>query len=250
MHTPRRLVFSLLACAVSACVHSRAAAPGPIVTDRPDQTEGTALVSPGWWQVEGGVTEYKPKVGADTREAGELLLRYGVGRRFEARFELPSIITGTGIRREWSEGGLGFKTPLLVPSPGASRAVPALSLLAATGVSTHWSDGPALRTPELILAAGWGLTDQWDVSANVVTQPFSRYAADHFIGTTLSTGYEFNDRLGAYAEVYSLGVGTLNGGLTYRLTPDFQVDARIGRTNYWQVDRSTTFTGVGFGVRW
>jgi hypothetical protein len=220
------------------------------VTDRPDQTEGTDLVAPGWWQAEGGVTEYRPKYGANTREAGEVLLRYGVGRRFEARLELPSVITRAGTRREFSKGWLGFKTPLLIPRSGASRAVPALSLLAATGVSTRWTDGPALTTPEVILAAGWELTERWDLSANVASYPFSRYATDHLEGISLSTGYAVNDRLGMYLETYDFDGPTLNGGLTYRLTPNFQVDARIGRMNYWRTARSTLFTGVGFGVRW
>jgi hypothetical protein len=240
----QRLILSILACTLSACAHTRAMAPGPIVTDRPDQTEGTDLVSPGWSQVEGGITAFSPRRGPDSRQAGEVLLRYGVASRFEARAELPSVMTSRNRRREFTDGSLGFKTPLLVPRSDASRAVPALSLLAAMGVSTQWGNGVALRTPEVILAAGWGLTDRWDVSANIVTDPFSRYASNHFVGTTLATGYEFNDRLGSYAEIYALDVPAVNGGLTYRLTPDFQVDARIGRT------ASTLFTGVGLGVRW
>lgn len=248
----RSLSQALLAwalCGMSACGHQRVM-PGPIVTDRPDQTEGTDLVAPGWWQAEGGVTAFTPRSGPQSREIGELLLRYGAGPRFEARVEMPSVITSQARRREVSEGALGFKTPIVVPRVGASRAIPAISLLASTSVSTHWADGPVLSTPEVIVAGGWGLSDRWDVSANLVSMPFSRYATDRFVGLTFTTGLAINERLGTYAEIYNLGVPTLNGGLTYRLTPGFQVDARLGLADANSARDRTVFTGAGFGVRW
>ena len=234
--------------ALCACVHTRAT-PGPIVTDRPDQTEGTDLVAPGWTQLEAGMTAYVPRRGARTRSLGEGLLRYRVLPRLEARVDIPSIVMTTGAKREFGDGGLGIKTPLLIPGEGASRAVPALSFLASTSVSKNWSKGPAFGTPEVILASSWELSDRVELAGNVVGRPFASQSGDRWEGISVTAGFDLTDRLGSYAEVYNLGTPTVNGGLTYRITPDFQVDGRVGVSGYGDRDR-ITFVGVGFGTRW
>lgn len=245
-------ICAIVAVALSACAHVHSVS-APIVTDRPDQTEGTALVARGWTQLEAGVTAYGSGRAPATRSFGEALLRYGVAPRFEARFDLPSVITTTGSAHELSEGGVGFKTALLIPAEHASHAVPAVSLLASTGISTHWSRGTALGTPEVILASSWGLSDRADLSANVVTLPFAGGAGASWVGLTLSAGFDLTDRLGAYAEVYNLGSPTANGGVTWRVTPGFQVDARLGLTDLMAPRARggpTGLAGVGFGTRW
>ena len=195
------------------------------------------------------MTAYVPRYGARTRSLGEGLLRYGVLPRLEARVDIPSIVLTTGAKREFGDGGLGVKTPLLIPAEGASRAVPALSLLASTSVSTNWSMGPALGTPEIILASSWELSDRVGLAANVVGRPFATQSRDRWEGISVSAGFDLTDRLGSYAEVYNLGTPAVNGGLTYRVTPNFQVDGRVGVSGYRDRYRST-FVGVGFGTRW
>ena len=135
LHT---LVASLALC---ACVHTRPA-PEPIVTDRPDQTEGTDLVAAGWTQLEAGMTAYVPRRRENSQSFGEGLIRYRAAPRLEARVEIPSIITTAGMKREIGDGRLGFKTPLVIRTEGSPRALPALSFLASTSVSTNWSKGP------------------------------------------------------------------------------------------------------------
>ena len=247
----RRFAFSALLLsplALCACVHT-GAAPAPIVTDRPDQTEGTDLVAPGWMQLEAGVTAYLPRRAERSQTLGEGLLRYRVLPRLEARVDIPSIVMTSGAKHELGEGGLGIKTPLFIPAEGASRAVPALSILAATGVSTNWSTGPALGTPEVILASAWQLSNRVELAANVVGRPFASRSGDKWEGMSLSSGVDLTDRFGAYGEVYNLGTPAVNSGLTYRLTPNFQVDARAGMMGYRSTDRIYYF-GVGFGTRW
>jgi hypothetical protein len=235
--------------ALCACVHSRAAT-GPIVTDRPDQTEGTQLVPPGWTQLEAGMTAYKPGLGKSYQTVGEALIRVLAAPRLEARLGIPSVITTSGADRELSDGGLEIKTPLLLPTKEASRAVPALSLLASTSISTHWSREPVFGTPQLILAASWSLSERADLASNIVALPFASQASDRLHGITLSAGFDFTDRFGSYAEVYNLGEPTANGGVTYRVTPNFQVDARAGVTGFTWPRKRGSFVGVGFGTRW
>jgi hypothetical protein len=247
----RRFAFYIVvvpSLSLCACVHTLAA-PGPIVTDRPDQTEGTGLVAPGWTQLEAGMTAYVPSRRERSQSLGEGLLRYRVLPRLEARADIPSIVLTSGAKREFGDGGLGIKTPLLIPAEGASRAVPALSLLASTSVSTNWSRGPALETPEIILASSWEFSDRVGLAANVVGRPFASRSGDMWEGISLSGGFDLTERLGSYAEAYNLGTPAVNTGLTYRLTPNFQVDGRIGVSGYSDRDR-IIFFGVGFGTRW
>ena len=60
----------------------------PLVTDRPDFTEGTVLVPRGTFQFEMGTTYQRHDVGYAV-SGPELLLRYGLRRRVELRFGLP-----------------------------------------------------------------------------------------------------------------------------------------------------------------
>ena len=241
--------LALPALALCACVHTHAAS-DPIVTDRPDQTEGTDLVPAGWTQLEAGMTAYNPGRGDSYRTVGEGLLRIRAAPRLEARIGIPSVITTSRASHEFGDGGLEIKTPLFIPKKETSRAMPALSLLASTSVSTHWSREPVFGTPQVILAASWSLSERVDLASNLVALPFASHTGDRVQGITLSAGFDLTDRLGSYAEVYNLGEPTVNGGLTYRVTPDFQVDARVGVTGFtWSWDRGS-FVGVGFGTRW
>lgn len=250
MRRIRSRIALLQALALTACAHARSVAE-PITTDRPDATEGTDLVAPGWTQIEGGMTAYRAsRFNGASQSFGELLVRVGAARRLEARLEIPSVVTMTGSKRQYSDPGLGIKTPLLIPADGASRAIPALSLLAATSVSTNWSAGPALGTPEIVLASAWSLSDRLDLAANAVTQPFASGSGEQWVGITIATGVALTERLGSYLEFYHLSTPTMNGGVTYRLTPDFQLDARAGMHSFRQPGNRTGFVGVGFATRW
>jgi hypothetical protein len=102
----------------------------------------------------------------------------------------------------------------------------------------------------VILAAAWSLSDRMELAGNVVTQPFARGSGAQWVGITVATGVELTDRLGTYAEVYNLGTPTANGGVTYRLTPNFQLDARAGVIGLMNQRSRGGFVGVGFATRW
>ncbi len=63
------------------------------------------------------------------------------------------------------------------------------------------------------------------------------------------------ERLGAYPEYFGLypntegsdSAHTINGGLTYLISNDFQIDARLGAG--LNEEASDVFTGVGFAWR-
>jgi hypothetical protein len=238
-----------LALAVCACAGVRAAPP-PIATDRPDKTEGTSLIAPGWTQLEAGLTSYSPRFGQRSVEYGEALFRHGLARRLEARFEIPSIIKTEATDAEYGDGGIGIKTPLFVPTGKTPPVIPELSLLVSTGVSTHWGDGPAFGTPEVNLAAAWPVSDRLELASNFVVQPFAKRSDDVWVGATLALGVGLTERLGSYFEIYDLGIRTLNGGVTYRVHDHLQVDARAGVAGWGYNSPRIRFVGVGFGTRW
>ncbi|HSK75218.1 MAG TPA: transporter, partial [Thermoanaerobaculia bacterium] len=77
----------------------------------------------------------------------------------------------------------------------------------------------------------------------------------HQLSASLSNGFSLTDRLGAYLEYYAFSEETLdgpsthylNGGFTWSLSPDLQLDARVG---FGLNDPSPDwFAGVGAAVR-
>ena len=89
-------VFCLVACAgvLGEARSSLSQEPEPLVTDRPDFTESASVPGGGRVQVEGGWTvEETGDVGAFL---GEILVRIGLGERFEARIEPATWISADG----------------------------------------------------------------------------------------------------------------------------------------------------------
>lgn len=212
----------------------------PLVADRPDFTESTASVAPGRFQVESGYTLSRGG-GTDTHAVGEVLVRVGLAPPLELRVAPGSYTVldrPAGSDAGLSNPALGAKATLLRPGPGARAAVPAVAVLAGTslpvGAEAVSPDG---AEPEAGVALGWELGGRLSLGANL---RHGRPVSDgERFGRTVATGalgLEATERLGAYVEVYTLrpdapGSGpadVLNGGLTLRLGPDAQLDARVG----------------------
>ena len=229
----------------------------PISTDRPDHTEGVELVPVGIVQVEGGATTARSG-GVRTTSYGEVLVRVGVADRLELRIE---PLTHTTVRAAGapSVGGLddmavGFKTPLFTPD-SAARFVPDVSLLLATSIPTgaHFlrADG---AQPEAVLAAAWSLTSRLGLATNLTLQRGSASGERYWErGASASAGIGLSERAGSYVEWYAIrdsrddaAAQVFNGGLTWRLSSDLQLDARAGRGTR----NEGTFAGIGIARRW
>ncbi|HVR97870.1 MAG TPA: transporter, partial [Thermoanaerobaculia bacterium] len=85
----RYALLLLVLTAAPAAALDLSGLPEPLVTDRPDFTESTSTVAPGHFQVEGGATLARVE-DEDSETWGEVLVRYGLGPRLEARLAAGS----------------------------------------------------------------------------------------------------------------------------------------------------------------
>jgi hypothetical protein len=231
----------------------------PISPDRPDSTEGTGLIPQGHYQIEGGTTLARVE-DVDSTAFGELLVRFGIGERSEARIGLGSY---TRVDDDFADIS-GFEDPALelkirftddageLP-PGR----PAVALVLGTSVpvgdreltSDEWE-------PLALLAFDWDL-GRFGLGANLGGS-YEAGDGERFnqAFASLSAGFSATDRLGTYLEWYGFseeekgGPSThyVDGGISYLINNDLMVDARIG-TGLNDADPDW-YAGVGASVRW
>ena len=231
--------------------------PDPIVTDRPDFTESAAVAGRGRVQVEGGWT-VEESGEAREHSLGEVLVRIGLGDRFEVRIEPGSWIwadDGAADVSGLDDAGLGLKVLVLEEQ---APAIPATALLFSTSVPTGVEEiGSTEWYPEVRLALGWTLSESWSLGANAgwARADDESEGFDQALGS-LALGRSLGERRGMFLELYGFApVGpdeddsaVFDGGVTLALGPDAQLDARAG---VGLTDAAPDWLfGVGFARRW
>jgi hypothetical protein len=238
--------------------------PEPLVTDRPDFTESASVPGGGRIQIEGGWT-VEGDDDARAHSLGEVLVRMGIGERFEARIEPLTWTSVDGGGADGGDGtddvdglddaGIGFKAMLFDARP---PGVPAAAFLAGTTVPTGDDEiGEEGWQPEARLALGWDLSELWSLGANAgwgrPEEDGERF--DQALGS-VALGRAIGERLGAFVELYGLApagadgdddASYLDGGLTLTFGPDAQLDARAG-AGLTEV-AADWFFGIGFARR-
>lgn len=248
---------SLAKCAVVAGVLAAAgcaARPpaGPLVSDRPDFTESAVSVEPGHVQVEGGYT-WADEDGGSTHSLGEVLARFGLAGRLEARIGLNSLV-GVEVagEREWAleDASLGAKLVML----GDGSPVAAALLVGSTIPTGESPVGGDVAVPGLTLALARHLNDRASLGANVLAEWPEDGAGGRYtdLGASLSLGLGVGERTGLFLEIFGFtaperGGGDrlyFDGGLTQQATDALQIDARVGG------GEGGWFFGVGVVRRW
>jgi hypothetical protein len=219
-----------------------------LVTDRPDFTESPVSVVSGRIQLEGGYT-FSRLEDERSHTVGELLARIGAVDRLEFRVGINSFVfrsePGPGdassaqLRsvRGLEDLTLGLKVELVRAQP-SKPGIPQIALLAGTTIPTGRSEiGSDGLTPGALVSAGWEIADWLSGGLNLgyanPADPLGRY--DELSGS-IAFGFGLTDRLGAFAEwfgIYPLpsereAENNADVGVTYMLSPDFQLDFRIG----------------------
>lgn len=244
----------------------------PLVTDRPDFTESTDAVPAGHLQIESGYTFTYDRESSDRvrdHTAPELLMRIGVVENFELRigwdgyswtdnqFEGRTRGDRRVTRDDWTQGAndlaLGIKYKFLeqdgpIPHFGviAGLTVPSGS----AGVSAGDVE------PEAVLLWAYDVTESFAVAGNVgLAVPTDE--GDRFFQTSasLSLAVALTERVGVYVEYFGFYPNTedsdaahsVNGGLTYLINRNFQIDCRVGAGLNEEAD--DFFAGVGFAWR-
>ncbi len=237
-----------------------------LITDRPDFTESPVSVAPGRVQLEGGYT-FSRVEGERSHTVGELLARIGAVDRLEFRLGINSFV----FRSEPDSGDvpssqprsvrgledltLGLKVEVFRP-PSSKPGLPHVGILAGTSLPTGRSDvGANGLQPGALLSAGWNLADWLAAGMNVgYAYPEDEDGRFDELSGSVALGFGLTQRLGAFAEwfgIYPLpsdraGENNANAGITYLLSPGFQLDARLGigiggpRPNFF----------VGAGAAW
>jgi len=227
----------------------------PIAPDRPDFTDGTLIVSPGYLQVEGGVTRSQ---GGGTSETvlPELTLRFAVSEEMELRFGWDGWSEQSGggdVVRGINDMSVGAKALLLGEEAQPLR----IGVLAATSVPIGSSSLTSDAWDPLVkLLWSYSLGDDYQLSGNLVaarpTENGVHYAQR---AQSLELGADLSEQTSIYLEYFGMSRETLDGpsthyldmGLTTLLSEDSSIDVRFGKG----LNRAASgwFSGVGMAMR-
>jgi len=230
----------------------------PLVGDRPDFTESGSTVPAPAVQLEAGVTLTNLERGGDALEAGEALVRIGVGPRWELRLGPGSYVdvdTRDAEADGLSDASVGVKVRLDDPDSADETA---WALIVDSTLDTGDDDiGADDPQPGAKLIYARELTERLQIAANanwrLVDDGDAKF--DQLSGS-VALAIGLADRWGGYVELFGFSEETdegpsstfANAGVTYLLRPELQLDARVGSgLGGTDVD---LFVGVGVVKRW
>jgi hypothetical protein len=239
----------------------------PLITDRPDFTEASSTVGRGVMQLESGYTyTYDSDSGGSFKAHSfpEALLRVGVlADWLEFRIawnyaeETTHVFGGPRTVVTGSEDlYLGFKFGLT----GQEGVLPEMALVTQMTVPTGSSDLTAGETlPGIVWLYGWDLNDWLSTGAqskadraldDVTGRPFLE------LSQSWTINYALAEQVGAYTEWFVIAPDGADsnhtehyadGGFTYRVTNNLQLDIRAGVGLNDAAD--DYFVGSGFAIR-
>jgi hypothetical protein len=247
-----RVALLILSALALLCFAGRAGAqepPPPLITDRPDQTESTAVVQRGVFQLETGMvwTQLEgPRPQTREKTIPGTLLRIGVVEHVEARigfggWHRMTVTNSSASDRVVSGAGdidVGFKYQA---AAGEGRA-PSIAVLGSVTLPTGDEEfGAAAAEGAVRLALAHELSERIGLGYNIVVEHSSARTDDDDIdrgvgiGYTVSVGIGLGERTGAFIESFGgwpafdgSAEHSLDGGLTWQVTPTFQLDVAGG----------------------
>jgi hypothetical protein len=241
-----------------------------LVTDRPDRTEAAQTVGQWSFQVEFGVAVESDRAAGvrTTAIRTPTKVRFGVLERLELHLETDAFATDRfdggpddgKARWGFNDVALGFKAHLVQEGywGGAGPAVAILASVTMPAGTKGFSGG--IYVPRLIVALGWSLPAELALGINLgveipETDTGRRYAQGFWslsLGRSLAPASE---RVGVFVEAFgalpfSSPAETwlaLDGGFTFLLTPDVQLDIYGG--GGVTADAPSVLGGMGLSFR-
>jgi hypothetical protein len=205
----------------------------PIVTDRPDQTEASALVPVGWLQIETGSFRETLQRDQHALTYNTTLFKYGVTNRFELRViqeVLGSVQQGKLIANGFSPVAIGSKIAIAEESDWLPQISLISHLTFKTGASAY---KPNAIAPDFRFTFAHSLPGELSLSYNLGAEWSNALAnATGIYSVAIGKGLPYN--FGAFVEVYGFIPETgsadhlFDTGLTYMITPNLQVDTSFG----------------------
>jgi len=235
--------------------------PGPLETDRPDFTEGPTPVAKGWTQLESGYTfVHDDEDGTDVQDHTfpELLVRHGLATNFEVRlgwegFSSTRTETGGAVDHEdgFTDMSVGFKSRLW----RQEGALPDFSVIGELAIPVG-SDAKTSDHVEPAVKLIWSyeLTEAIGLSGNVnFAGPYGEEGRFFQFETSVALGLGLGERWGTYVEYFGLFPAEqeptqhfVNGGVTFLVTENLQLDARVGAG----LNESADDFFAGAGLSW
>jgi hypothetical protein len=240
--------------------------PGPLVTDRPDQTESALAVAPGYVQLEVGWSYAEADAAAGRVEQHRVpgsLARVGVVGGLEARVGFQGWrhleVTDTG-GVETTEGAGPLVVGAKYQFTAGAGLSPAVALIGELVLPTAAEDfGPPQVDPVLKLALAHDLGEILGLGYNLGVARESQGGGESSTLTqglySVALGAALGERAGAFGELFgtvplsdeAVAAHALHGGLTFLLLRNLQLDATAGVGLNDGAD--DWFVGVGLSVR-
>jgi hypothetical protein len=231
------LIISTLIVAVAIC-KSASAQKSEIVTDRPDQSNTPLLVPQGALQIEMGVLAERESASGFRQmnyTYNTTLLKYGINEHFEVRFNAGYLGTRKALSEEVTRKGLGpIALGMKIKLADAKGVWPQAALIGSINLPTGASEYSASHSAsDLTIACAHGLTERWSLTYNGGVKWDGESPQTTFL-YTLSFGYMATKKLNVFIEQYGFSTEgrpadhRIDGGITYKLTPTFQIDMSSG----------------------
>ncbi len=257
--------FCCVAVARAGHAQSDTAAPGPVITDRPDRTESTSIVPRGYAQLEVGwslETVEAAGTSLHTHTVPGLLARVGVLGALEARIGFAGFQLTNQPALDGEEGlgdmELGFKYRLA----SARGWLPDVAVIGAVSVPTGSDAVTSGRVdPSVLLTVSRALSDRVSVGSNLgsswTTTDDGRGGRTTLVDLayTLSFGVALSERVATFAETFGSlpaqngdAAHHVDGGLTFLVRDNLQLDVSVGR-GIAGAGASNWFVGAGVSVR-
>jgi len=231
----------------------------PLVTDRPDATESSSVVAPGFIQYEVGIKTTEDSDGEKGSEFGSSLLRVGLVEDWELRVGWDGYFDSEEVSGA-SDGVLGFKY-FIVPEAEAGL-LPEVALLVHTSLPIGDDELTSDQMdPDFLWAFSHTLNDRLSLGY-ILGVKLETKAKDNGKKATLASGlysvalgYGATEQLGFYIEVFGdvafsadESPVSLDWGMTWLFSEDTQLDlfAGLGLND----DADDWFVGLGYSIRW
>lgn len=238
----------LLLAGLLTSIASTAQEGGTISTDRPSQSAGSSLVPAGSFQIETGLILEKD--GSLNGSNFNTLIRFGVNEFLELRFQQDYLGNDLGMEKVsgLSATRIGLKSVIAKEKGWMPEMALVGNITLPSGESIYQTRN---TTPDFRFAVSKGISDKVTIGYNLGTQ----WDTDSPKSTTFYTlivAVSFSDKFGGFFEPYGFvrkeqqADSRLNGGFTYLLTSNMQVDltAGVGLTD----EAPDSFIAFGYSV--
>ena len=213
-----------------------------LTPDRPGFTNGSDTVTPGHVQIEAGVTRTKGaspfakmSAGGDglTTDAPQALVRTGLNDKMELRLTLPDYAWPSGSASGFSDGTVGLRYKFYQSKDGNTKLAftPSLSLPVRSAVTSSGHVDPVLSLNGQTTSGA-----RWSLSSNLIlSYPTQNGGRVTDYTATGQVTYALSAQTSVFGDYYyDAPVGAppspiADGGFTYRVAKNVQLDIETGR---------------------